>query len=302
MNPESEERDRRGRCDMVRWRAFEQSAPHIASAGRRLLELNEVAFLATVSKTGRPRIHPFVPKIVDCRLVAFVMDSSPKIADLRQRAQFSIHALPGAEDEEFSVSGKPVCCDTNTELRRRLPKLWDSSPASTSTTFCSNSHSTERFGQDGWTSEHRNIVHTTSVGSQNLPRRAIERRMEVAYLREFFVAADPRRGMNQGNLAVATDPRLAEIWISGTRDRASLTEADRHRFDMLLLSYFHVFDTLFYSAKTGTGEQQLLRAEERGFAHLLGLQGVRDWWEQNPYAFSPDFRSYMEGLGTARAV
>jgi hypothetical protein len=107
---------------MVGWSDFEKSAPDIASAGRRLLELNDVAFLATVSKTGRPRIHPFVPKIVSGRLVAFVMDSSPKIADLRQRTQFSIHALPGAEDEEFFVSGESICCDTNGELRKEAAK------------------------------------------------------------------------------------------------------------------------------------------------------------------------------------
>ena len=68
---------------MLAWDEFVHQCPAITSAGVRLLELNEVAFLATVSASGRPRIHPFVPRIVQGRLVAFIMDSSPKIQDLR---------------------------------------------------------------------------------------------------------------------------------------------------------------------------------------------------------------------------
>lgn len=102
---------------MIGWEEFEQVAPEIASAGTRLLALNEVAFLATVSATGRPRIHPFVPRVVRARLVAFVMDSSPKINDLNVRRQFAIHTLPGDEDEEFFVSGEAMHCDSETKLR-----------------------------------------------------------------------------------------------------------------------------------------------------------------------------------------
>ncbi|NIP14174.1 MAG: hypothetical protein GWM88_05360 [Pseudomonadales bacterium] len=102
--------------------------------------------------------------------------------------------------------------------------------------------------------------------------------------------------LNQGNIAQASDPELARIWLSGSEDRASLSDVDRQRLDMLLLAYFHVFDSLFYSANRGTGEQSLLAAEEKGFAHLMKLPGVRDWWDENPYAFSPEFRSYMEGF------
>jgi hypothetical protein len=102
---------------MIRWNELERIAPGIAATGRRLLGLNEVAFLATVSSKGRPRIHPFVPKIVDGYLVAFIMDSSPKISDLKHRKQYSIHTLPGAEDEEFFVSGEAFCCDSDFDFR-----------------------------------------------------------------------------------------------------------------------------------------------------------------------------------------
>jgi hypothetical protein len=102
---------------MLGWKEFSSAAPVIAEAGSRLLGLNEVAFLATVSATARPRIHPVVPRIVEERIVAFIMDSSPKLKDLQNRRQYSIHTLPGNEDEEFFASGEAVYCDTETRFR-----------------------------------------------------------------------------------------------------------------------------------------------------------------------------------------
>lgn len=100
--------------------------------------------------------------------------------------------------------------------------------------------------------------------------------------------------LNRGNLAQAEDAELAQIWVSGSENRGGLNDAERQRFDMLLLSYFHVFDSLWYSAKIGTAERDLLLSEEKGFSHLMNRPGVYDWWRANPYAFSPEFRNYME--------
>ena len=100
--------------------------------------------------------------------------------------------------------------------------------------------------------------------------------------------------MNQGNLSITRDPEVARIWLAGNADRGALSEEDRARYDMLLLSYFHVFHTLQYQAEVGAGARELFLAEERGLAHLFTLSGVREWWEVNPYAFTPEFRSYIE--------
>ena len=88
---------------MSSWSDLEREAPEIADAGRRLL--GEVAFLATVSREGRPRVHPFCPAISQGKLWAFVMDHSPKRVDLDANGYFAIHALPGPQDEEFYVAG-----------------------------------------------------------------------------------------------------------------------------------------------------------------------------------------------------
>ncbi len=87
------------------FQSFRQQAVDIATTFERLLAANEVAFLATVSSGGRPRLHPFVPKIVDGRLLAFIMDNSPKLRDLDGNGNFALHTLPGAEDEECYLNG-----------------------------------------------------------------------------------------------------------------------------------------------------------------------------------------------------
>lgn len=104
---------------MLNWKTFSNIESELAGAAARLLALNEVAFLATVSATGRPRLHPFVPKIVENRLVAFIMDNSPKLTDLERRRQYSIHMLPGAEDEQFYLSGEASHCVSESSFRQK---------------------------------------------------------------------------------------------------------------------------------------------------------------------------------------
>ena len=91
---------------MATWAELETAAPDIGTAGRRFFEVNEVFYLATVSKAGWPRVHPFCPALAAGSLWAFIMEESPKRRDLDANGRFAIHALPGAEDEEFFVAGR----------------------------------------------------------------------------------------------------------------------------------------------------------------------------------------------------
>ena len=90
---------------------FEADAPEIAGAFLRLLAANEVAFLATVSGSGKPRLHPFVPKTVNGLLVAFIMDDSPKIRDLDTNTRYALHTLPGEEDDDCYLNGQAQRAD-----------------------------------------------------------------------------------------------------------------------------------------------------------------------------------------------
>jgi hypothetical protein len=89
------------------WQPFDGGGAALAAAGERLFAAAPagIALLATVSASGRPRIHPFMPRVVEGRLRAFVITDSPKARDLERRP-CTIHAQPAEEDEEFWVSGR----------------------------------------------------------------------------------------------------------------------------------------------------------------------------------------------------
>jgi hypothetical protein len=63
-----------------------------------------VAFLATTGSGGLPRIHPFIPAIVDGGLWALVIES-PKQRDLDRTRLFAIHSRLGPNDESFYCAG-----------------------------------------------------------------------------------------------------------------------------------------------------------------------------------------------------
>ena len=102
--------------------------------------------------------------------------------------------------------------------------------------------------------------------------------------------------MNHVNMAVIQNSELTRVWLAGSKDRSSLDPEERHKFDFTLLSYFHVFETLHFQGRIGVGDESLVLAEERSLQSILATPGVREWWAENPYAFGPEFRSYVDQL------
>lgn len=107
---------------------------------------------------------------------------------------------------------------------------------------------------------------------------------------------DARTALNQLNVAMAQDPEWGRIWRVAAADWSSLSEADRNKFGLMMLSLFHVFDTIHYTARAGVADFALLRQHEPSLAALLAHAGVREWWVENPYAYSDDFRAFVDGL------
>ncbi len=104
---------------MRSWSDFEAEAPDMAAAARRLFWIPGFGFgyLATVSRSGAPRIHPINIAIVDGRLVTFVVPS-PKRDDLRRNGRFALHALSTeTENDEVAITGRAVEHEHDTDLR-----------------------------------------------------------------------------------------------------------------------------------------------------------------------------------------
>ncbi len=63
---------------MVSWNEFASSAPRLANVGVKLLFQHGVglAYLATVSANGAPRLHPVSPILSSGRLYVFIATSA----------------------------------------------------------------------------------------------------------------------------------------------------------------------------------------------------------------------------------
>ena len=104
---------------MHAWSDLEAAAPDIAAAARRLLWIPGVGFgyLATVGRTGAPRIHPINIAIVDGRLVTFIVPS-PKREDLRRDGRFALHSTGSeTENDEVAITGRAVECEDDPTFR-----------------------------------------------------------------------------------------------------------------------------------------------------------------------------------------
>jgi len=98
---------------MVTWSEFENDAPDMAEAGKKLLYQFGVGlgFLATLRKDGAPRLHPICPTVVDGRLYALI-GPTPQRADLKRDGRYALHTFPATEvDDEFLVMGRAKFID-----------------------------------------------------------------------------------------------------------------------------------------------------------------------------------------------
>lgn len=107
--------------------------------------------------------------------------------------------------------------------------------------------------------------------------------------------------LNHVNLVWARDPELARIWLDGKEDRQSLNAEERWRFDLILRAYLHVCETMYTQAALGAGDASIVRAEELGINHIFQSEGVKQWWRENPFGFSPKFRSYIDTVSRVLA-
>lgn len=95
--------------------------------------------------------------------------------------------------------------------------------------------------------------------------------------------------MNQLNLAIASNDKIANLWVSGMGDRASLTAIERDQYDALIRSYMHVCDTMYYQAQVGAGDHGLWKAEERYLGTIFNSNGGKEWLKENHDSISTDF-------------
>jgi hypothetical protein len=97
----------------ISWGDFAEREPELALFGAGRLTASP-AYLATVRRSGAPRVHPVTPIFTEVGLFLFMEPTSPKGRDLRERGLFALHS--GVPDNagsggEFNVSGRALAID-----------------------------------------------------------------------------------------------------------------------------------------------------------------------------------------------
>lgn len=70
---------------------------------------NQVAYLATVSDDGRPRVHPVGPILGEGHLFVYMEPTSPKAYDLKQNGLYALHSSVrdvNGSNGEFIIRGR----------------------------------------------------------------------------------------------------------------------------------------------------------------------------------------------------
>ena len=106
--------------------------------------------------------------------------------------------------------------------------------------------------------------------------------------------------LNALNVMFAGSGDVTKIWLTGMQDRKALSPEEKWRFDSMMRAYMHVCETMFVQTELGSGDDSIRLAEEEGIRTVMASPGSREWWDENPYGFCAEFRSYVEGLAPSR--
>jgi hypothetical protein len=115
---------------MLTWGGFAAAEPELAAFGAGRLRLPP-AYLATLRKSGAPRVHPVTPIFTSENLFVFMEPTSPKGRDLEQRGWFALHnGVPDTEGSggEFHVTGRGLRVE-DPEIRERAVEAAGYDPA-----------------------------------------------------------------------------------------------------------------------------------------------------------------------------
>ena len=105
---------------MAAWQDFAAAAPELADFAFERLD-EHIAYLATLTAQGAPRVHPVSPCIGGGHLYGYMDPNSPKVADLARDPRYALHGTvennEGGEGE-LSLTGRARRADDPAERAR----------------------------------------------------------------------------------------------------------------------------------------------------------------------------------------
>ena len=93
---------------------------------------------------------------------------------------------------------------------------------------------------------------------------------------------------------LSSQPELARIWFQGGEQYESLSEDERRRFHLALLTYMRRLENAFYQQERGFVDPDHWQTTERSLASALGRPGAMYWWTRSKHLYSDRFVEFVE--------
>lgn len=106
----------------MRWSDFAVEAPELAALGEQRFRQRQLCLLATLRRSGHPRVSPVEPDFVDGELMLGMMWRSRKAQDLLRDPTCSVHSVVTdreGTDGDFKLYGRAADVP-DAERRRRF--------------------------------------------------------------------------------------------------------------------------------------------------------------------------------------
>lgn len=95
---------------------------------------------------------------------------------------------------------------------------------------------------------------------------------------------------------IARDRQLSEIYIAGSRDFAALSELDRARFSLMLLSFLRRAENVFFQSELRMLHTRQWSGIRDSIAAIVTPPGAQACWRDIRNRLNPDFRRFVDDL------
>ena len=102
--------------------------------------------------------------------------------------------------------------------------------------------------------------------------------------------------LNSLNRLIASDPAWARIFSEAELSLDSLSSEDRNRFSFIELSLLNGLESLYLHHVDGYVDPRLWQKNLDTLKALVASPGWQQWWREQPFGYSREFASFIDGL------
>jgi len=98
-------------------------------------------------------------------------------------------------------------------------------------------------------------------------------------------------------LQLSQDRNLADLWVNGTKNYATLDAVDRFRYKQLLFWWLNLHENIFYQYHSGLVDQQMYQGWQVELRAFIQDKQLSLFWDQEmKHFFRTRFRQVVESM------